>query len=126
MLLQESHEIFSLDEIELARLQGFGGQFVWLAGHGGVQAQNFTALRDPQNEASALARSSREFHPSAANDINAARGLAFHEQHRTLRVPAGILYALEFLERLPGEVTKEAGVAKLADKAVFRELKAVR
>jgi hypothetical protein len=49
-MLQESEKVFAANEIQLARLQRFGGQFVGPARNGGVQPQHFSGLRDPQDQ----------------------------------------------------------------------------
>ena len=61
VLLEEAEEIVALDEIDLAGIDGFGGQFIGLAGDGGAQAENFARLGDLENEGLAVAGADGKF-----------------------------------------------------------------
>src|SRR5712692_6877835 len=50
VIVQETQEIVALDEIQLAGLQGFGGELVRLSRHGSVQSQHLARLRYAQDE----------------------------------------------------------------------------
>jgi hypothetical protein len=126
VVLQEFQEIVALDEIELAGLQRFCGQFVRLAGNGSVKAENLASLRDTQNEGLAVARSGRELHPPAANDVNTARRLALNKQNGALRECAGVLDPLETFERRFRKIAEKTGVAKLTNQTALGNLQAIR
>ena len=125
VMLQQSEKVFPPDEIQLAGLQGFCGEFVGLAGDSGVQAKNFARLGDTKDERLAIARGSGQFDPTGADDINTARGLALHEQYRTLWKNARVLDLVEICYRLLGKIAKETRMTELADNAIFRSLQSV-
>ena len=50
MLLQEAQEIVALDEVQLTGLAGFGRNFVRGSGDGSMQAEQFSGLRDLEDQ----------------------------------------------------------------------------
>src|SRR5579862_8179934 len=98
MVLQKAQEVVALDEIQLAWLQRFCGQFVRLARYSCMQAQHFTRLRNPQNERFSIPRGRGKLHAPRANNVSSAGGLSFQKQNRTLRISAGILDFFQIIE----------------------------
>jgi hypothetical protein len=125
VVFQETQEIFTPDKIQLAGLQCFACQFVGFARDRGVQAQDFTRPRDAKDQRLPVARGGRQFHPAAADDVDASWGLTFDKQHCTRRLRAGVLDPLEFLKRPLGKVTEKTRLPQLADDAFFGDLDAV-
>src|SRR5712671_4337445 len=115
MALQEVQKIVSFDEIQLAGLQSLRRQLVGFAGDRTVEPEHFTRLCDAEYERLAIARGSGQFDPSAADDINTARGLALHEQYRSLWKNARVLDLVEICYRLLGKIAKETRMTELAD-----------
>ena len=46
MLLEEAEEVVALNEVDLAGIDGFGGEFVGFAGDGGAEAEDFAGFGD--------------------------------------------------------------------------------
>ena len=107
-------------------IDGFGGQLVGLPRDRGAEAENFTGLRDFQDECLAVGGADRKFHASFAQDENAAGSLAFNEQHRTLRVGGRILDSLEGLEGRCRQVAEDAVRPHFAGQAAFDDVEPVR
>src|SRR5208283_463331 len=125
VILQELQEIVALDEIELAWLERFGREFVGLAGNRAMQTENLTGLGNAQDQRLAIARSRGQLYAAGADDINAARRLALHEQYRPLGIRAGVLDLLQVFKGGLGKIAEEAGLTQLADQTIFCDLKPV-
>src|SRR5271166_6860800 len=73
VFLEEAQEVVALDEIQLAGLASLGRDLVGRARNRSVHAQNFSRLRDLQDESFAFCRSGGELHPAFAQHVNSAR-----------------------------------------------------
>ena len=54
VILQEFEKVISLDEIQLAGLQGFGGEFVRLSRNRRMKSENFACLCDAKDKCLAV------------------------------------------------------------------------
>src|SRR4029077_16059103 len=98
VIFEEAQEILALDEVDLARVDGLGGQFIGLAGNRSAETQNFAGFGNFQDQGLAVGRTNRELHPPFAEDKYAARGLSFDKQHRSFGISSGVLDGFERLQ----------------------------
>src|ERR1700738_5329660 len=95
VIFRKAQHVVAPDVIQLAGLHGLDRQLVTAAGNHRVQAQNFTRLRDSDNQGLALARGGRELGASLAENKNSARTLSFDKNHRMFRENRGMFYLVE-------------------------------
>jgi hypothetical protein len=76
VVFEEAQEILTLDEVDLARVDGLGGQFIGLARNRGTKTQNFTRFGNFQDQGFAVGRANGELHTPLAKHKNAARRLS--------------------------------------------------
>src|SRR5271165_323224 len=126
MRLQEIEEVVALDKIQLARLPGLGRDLIGRAGNRGVHAQNFSRLRNLQDEGLAFCGSGRKLDAAFAQHVDSARRLAFHKKHRARGIRSCVLDVIKSFERGFGERAEEAVRTQLADYTILNQLKAVR
>jgi hypothetical protein len=125
MILQEAEKVFSLNEIHLAGINGFGGKFIGLAGDGGAQAQNFSGFGDFQDQSLAIGGADGQLHAAFAQNKNSARGLALDKQNRAFGVGGGVLDGFEGLQRSGGQIAKDTIGPHLAGKTAFDDVQSV-
>src|SRR5258708_18065313 len=104
VIFEKAQSVSQSDKIELAGLNGFDRQLVPSAGDNRVQTQNFTGLRDADNQSLAIARGGRKLGAPLAENKNSARALSLGKNHRVFRKNRGMFYLVERFDRLRGEV----------------------
>src|SRR5258708_13530310 len=126
VIFEKAQHVFPPDKIELAGLHGFDRQLVPSAGDNRVQTQNFTGLRDADNQSLAIARGGRKLGAPLAENKNSARALSLGKNHRVFRKNRGMFYLVERFDRLRGEVAKETARAQIAVETAFNAVQAAR
>ena len=84
--LKEAEEVVAADEVDLRRHQRLRGDLVRLAEHRRAHAEDLARLDDVDDQRPPGGGEHRLLHPAAAEDVDAARLLAFHEEQRALRL----------------------------------------
>src|SRR5947209_10956833 len=125
MVAEEAQKILALDEVDLARVDGFGGQLVGFSGHGSAQAQDFARFGDFQDERFAVGGANREFHSPFTKDEYAAGRLALYEQNRPLWIGSGIFDGFESLQRRGIQVAENAVGPHFAGQAALDNVQTV-
>src|ERR1700675_1953001 len=125
VVFQEAQEVFPFYEIDLARIDGFGSEFVGFAGNRGAEAEDFARFCNFQDQGLAVGGADRELHPSLAEDENAAWRLAFDEQDRPFRVGGGVLDGLEGLQSRGWQIAENAVGPHFASQAAFDNVESV-
>src|SRR5260221_3808509 len=115
MAVEELEEILTLDEIQLRRLDGLGRHFIGLAENRGTGTENFTRLRDLDDQRLSFRRRGGELRPAAAENEYTARVLSLDEEQRSLRIDAGELHRVHRRDRVVRHVAEEA---LLPDRAI--------
>ena len=95
VVLEEVEKVLAFDEIDLAGIDGFGGQLVGLAGNGGTEAKDFAGFGNFENESLTVTGTNGKFDAAFAKNKDAAGGLAFDEQDGAFGVGSGILDGLK-------------------------------
>jgi hypothetical protein len=126
MVVEQLQEIFAPNEVDLARLQSFGRQFIRFAGNCGLRAQYFARLADADDQGFAVGGIHGQLHASLAKHIDAARVLTLHEQDRIPRVGRGEFHVDEGIERWAGQLAEEAILPHRARLAIFDQFHSVR
>jgi len=79
MLLEEQKEIFPANKVQLAGLHRLNCHLIGLARHHRIQPENYSGVRDPQDQSFSVAGSGADFRLTLAKQEYAARSLSFNE-----------------------------------------------
>src|ERR1019366_7703629 len=74
-------EIVSVNELDMARMEGLSSKFVWLAKQESHQSQCLAGFSKPQCERFSFSRSERKFGLTCLQNVDALRRLSFHEKN---------------------------------------------
>ena len=95
MLAEEAQEIFALDEVHLAGIDGLRRELVRFAGNGGAEPEHFAGFGDFQDQRFSVGGTDGELHPPFAENEDSAGRLAFDKQHGALGISTGIFDGFE-------------------------------
>src|SRR4051794_15534101 len=122
VFLEKTQEVITLNEVHLAWLDGFRGQFVVDSGDAGVKSENFSRLGDLEDQGFAFGGIHRQLNPALAKHVDTARRLTFNEENSSSRIGG---WELDLFEGFEGFIRKRAEEiirTKFADEAIFNEL----
>src|SRR6185369_15468532 len=116
---KETKEVFTLHEVNLARIDGLGREFVGFTGNGRAQTEYFPGFGDLEDQGLAVGRADRQLYSSLAENENPAWRLSFYKEDCTLGIGRRVLDGFERLERVIGEVAKDMLRPHFAAQAAF-------
>src|SRR5258708_26944465 len=100
VIFEKAQHVFPPDKIELAGLHGFDRQLVPSAGDNRVQAQNFTGLREADDQSLAIARCGRKLRAPLTENKNSSRSFSLGKNHRVFRKNRAMFYLIDRFARL--------------------------
>src|SRR6266542_3857379 len=125
MLSQELQKVLSPQKIHLARLKGFGGSLVRLAGYDRVQAQNFARLNDPQSNCLPVALGHGELHAPLTDHEHSTGSFLLDEQNCPSRVSGCVTDAIKHVQRALRELAEKPFRPQRAILTALAQFKAV-